>query len=128
MRTIFFLSLGLALAVMSSPQATDTDTSYLQILSDVPLAPGLSMEDDSQVDFDTADGRIAEAVAFGPAELQAVKNFYQESLTALGWTRVSPKKWLFKRDEEQLELSFKEARETVEVHFRLSSQNPIKKT
>ena len=127
MRKFFTLSFGFVLALVMNLQATDTDTSYLQILSDVPLAPGLSMEDDSQVDFDTADGRIAEAIAFGPTELQAVKEFYQESLRALGWAQVSAKKWLFKRDEEQLELNFKEANGTVEVHFRLSSQSPIKK-
>lgn len=106
-------------------QATDHNTVYVQILSDVPLAPGLSLEEDSNVILDKPEGKIVEVSAFGTADLAETQNFYHEALEALGWQRVSNKGSVFERGDESLEIVFKDGEDDLQVTFRLS---PLGKT
>tara|TARA_R110002095_G_scaffold210521_1_gene197817 strand:- start:100 stop:504 length:405 start_codon:yes stop_codon:yes gene_type:complete len=108
-------------------QATDQDTAYVQILSDIPLAPGLSLEDDSEVVFDVPEGKIVEVTTFGSADLLETQTFYKESLEALGWKQVPEKEWSYKRDEEFLEISFEDGEDDLQVKFRLMPSSTCSK-
>lgn len=108
-------------------QATDQDTAYVQILSDVPLAPGLSLEEESEVVFDVPEGKIVEVSAFGAADLADTQTFYKESLEALGWQPVPGKAWSYKRDEEFLEISFDDGENDLQVKFRLMPSSACSK-
>jgi len=108
-------------------QATDQDTAYVQILSDIPLAPGLSLEEDSEVIFDVPEGKIVEVSAFGAADLEETQTFYKESLEALGWQAVSGKEWSYKRDEECLEIFFDDGENDLQVKFRLMPSSAYSK-
>ena len=115
----FAVTLGVLCLEHSIVQATDQDTAYVQILSDIPLAPGLSLEEDSDVVFDVPEGKIVEVTAFGSADLADTQSFYKESLAALGWQAVPGKEWSYKRDEEFLEISFEDGENDLQVKFRL---------
>ncbi|HBN21795.1 MAG TPA: hypothetical protein DD412_00965 [Holosporales bacterium] len=108
-------------------QATDQDTAYVQILSDVPLAPGLSLDEESEVVFDVPEGKIVEVSAFGAADLAETQTFYKESLEALGWQSVPRKEWSYKRDEEFLEISFDDGENDLQVKFRLMPSSACSK-
>ena len=124
---LFAIALNFACPSCVSAQATDQDTAYVQILSDVPLAPGLSLEEDSEVVFDVPEGKIVEVTAFGTADLGDTQTFYNESLEALGWQAVPEKKGSYKRDDEFLEISFDDGENDLQVKFRLMPSSACKK-
>ena len=78
------LTILLALAgvlVASSVRAGD----FFDGFPDLPLMPGLSERPESAVVFDHATGQVATAVASGPVEPAAVRQFYRRTLPPLGW-------------------------------------------
>ena len=115
----FFVALFLSLALVSASSVNATPT-YLQALSDIPIAEGLSLEDGSETIFDVPEGKIVEVTTFGPLELKEVQEFYKESLLALGWQPISGKSWNYKRSDEVLEISFEDGAEDLQVKFRLT--------
>ncbi|CCQ75738.1 hypothetical protein [Magnetospira sp. QH-2] len=76
--------------------------SFLSILDDVPLMPGLSEQADAGMVFDSPQGRLAETHASGPVTADAVAAFYDQTLPQLGWARQGPN--LFLREGESLHL------------------------
>jgi len=124
---LFAIALSGAFFEGGIAQATDQDTAYVQILSDVPLAPGLSLDEESEVIFDVPEGKIVEVSAFGAADLVETQTFYKESLEALGWQAVPRKKWSYKRDEEFLEISFDDGENDLQVKFRLMPSSACSK-
>lgn len=117
--TLFAIALSMMCFECHVAQATDQDTAYVQVLSDIPLAPGLSLEEESQVIFDVPEGQIVEVATFGAADLVETQTFYKESLEALGWQAVPGKEWSYKRDEEFLEIFFDDGENDLQVKFRL---------
>lgn len=71
--------------MFAAPAAAET--SYFRLISDLPLAPGLS-EDGAAFDFDSDQGRMIGATAHGAGELASVRDFYLETLPQLGWALV----------------------------------------
>jgi len=60
-------------------------TAYFSGLDDLPLPPGFSESAPPGV-FEAPEGRILAMSAEGAGEGLAVRNFYYETLPALGWT------------------------------------------
>ncbi len=52
---------------------------------DLPLMPGLTERPEAAVVFDHATGQVATAVASGPVEPAAIRQFYRRTLPPLGW-------------------------------------------
>ncbi len=76
--TLFALA---GLLVVSSVRAGD----FFDGFPDLPLMPGLTERPESAVVFDHATGQVATAVASGPVEPAAVRQFYRRTLPPLGW-------------------------------------------
>jgi hypothetical protein len=107
----------LSLAVAAPAVAAE---GFLSRLEDLPLAPGLSEDRSAGVNFDTADGRIVQAVARGDLTARQVLDFYRETLPELGWKAESPTE--FRRGGERLRLELIEEEQELVVHYALSPQ------
>jgi len=75
---------------------------YLSVISDLPLADGLSELKDHATVFDAALGHIAAAYATGNVAADAVHAFYDATLPQLGWTREA--KGLYHRPHQTLKI------------------------
>lgn len=123
---IFCLVLWAVIALSAVSAWGQGDTSYLEDIADLPLAPGLTEETGSGLVFDKPDGRIVEAVAAGAVEPDAVVEFYLGVLPALGWqlierqTKAENEELIFEREDERFRIVIGKQAEHTDVRFELS--------
>ncbi len=91
---------------------------FLAGFEDVPVMPGITVDDDAAMAFDTPAGRIVEAYAAGPVTQDAVRQFYQTTLPQLGWVRTG--ELTFQRDGETLTVEVLDAATALTIRFRLA--------
>lgn len=91
--------------------------SFLAELEDLPLPVGLN-EQPGGLLFDSADGRIVEAKATGDLAAEQVRQFYDQTLTQLGWQTIGPLQ--FRRDNETLTIRLDDRARPLAVHFMLT--------
>lgn len=72
-----------------------------EFVADIPLMPQMALEQDLGFSFDSPSGRIIVLYARSPQSSQSVFDFYQQSLTALGWQGAAGQ---FTRGREKLEI------------------------
>lgn len=87
--------------------AVAATTRFLTGSEDVPLMEGLAEVADTRVVFDTPGGRIVGVDTRGDVDLERVRDYYVESLPALGWTRDASggDALTWRRDTEILEIT-----------------------
>lgn len=116
LRTIALLPLIVLCA--ATPVRADT---FLDVLDDVPVMPGLVEEAETAVAFESAVGRIVMAQASAPArpglDAGAVLSFYGATLPALGWRAETPTR--FRRAGEVLTLGVEQGHGRVALRFEL---------
>ena len=119
-RLATFLALA-ALLVVSSVRAGD----FFDGFTDLPLMPGLTERPEAAVVFDHATGQVATAVASGPVEPAAIRQFYRRTLQPLGWVPdcaapdcAPPDR--FRRDGEVLELELTSTDDATTARFLLT--------
>ena len=98
---------ALLLCLLAAPAAAQP---FLAYLPDVPLPPGFTELAEDGFQFDTPEGRIAEAVVAGTADAAVTLSFYRETLRQLGWVsqpaRRAPRQpEVFAREGELLTLA-----------------------
>ena len=123
--TRFLLSFLLVLIGFAG--VSRAETRYLVSLPDIPLMAEMSELKDSGVVFDKAEGRIIEeTVKVAHAGPQQVLKFYNETLPALGWTRLPSKGLLarFSRNREQLVVNVEKLGSEGLVSFAVSPSQP----
>lgn len=110
-----------ALLVVSSVRADD----FFDGFPDLPLMPGLTERPEAAVVFDHATGQVATAVASGPVEPAAIRQFYRRTLQPLGWVPecaapdcAPPDR--FRRDGEVLELELTSTDDATTARFLLT--------
>ncbi len=84
---------------------------FLKAIEDVPVPAGLTETAEPTV-FESGQGRVVRTNASGNADYSTVRNFYLESLPALGWKREADGaggKLVFTREHERLTLSIEPA-------------------
>lgn len=81
--------------------------TFLLAIEDVPLAPGLA-EAPEPVVFESSFGRVIRTTAFGSADYTATRDFYVETLPALGWAREGDS-LAFVRETERLVIALEPA-------------------
>jgi len=121
MRRVLWGGLVAAGLAVASVSAQAQSPAFLSAIEDLPLMPGLTEDVDGALQFDTANGRIAEITASGVASPSAVTDFYRRTLPQLGWQQVAPAS--YQREGEVLAIDVVELganRIEVEVHFRVS--------
>ena len=112
MRLTFFIAAVILLSAFSGRAET-----FLAGFEDVPLMPGIVVDREAVVAFDTPAGRIVEAYASGDVTQKAVQQFYQTALPQLGWTRTGVLD--FSRDGERLSLELLGEPDAVTIRFEL---------
>jgi len=80
--------------------------AFLRNLTDVPLMAGLTENPNQGLVFDTAEGRVIEAVAEGAVKGGQVRDYYAAALPELGWSV----------DLTGMDPSFSRAREVLVLH------------
>lgn len=91
--------------------------TFFSVIEDLPLAPGLIEAAGESVRFDSLDGRIVTAIAYGRGDIAAYRGFYNNALPALGWKRSAADVYL--RDGEKLFLRLERRDSSVEVRIRV---------
>ena len=91
---------------------------FLPGLEDVPAHPGLKLEREDGVVFDSPAGRIVEIFATSTLTRKQIGDFYNATLPELGWQAMGNN--LFHREEEQLTLDFFGTDGNISVRFTLA--------
>lgn len=110
----------LATAIPGLIGEAHADGAFVAGLEDVPLPPGFSVVADATTVFDKPSGRIVQSYASGSDTEAAVLAFYDRSLAALGWTRLSTGHYL--RDGEVLRIDVLGRDGTLTVRYALAPQ------
>ncbi len=113
----------LAGAAVQAPTvaAASPPPTFLSMIEDVPLMPGLAERKDLAISFDKPEGRIVEAVAEGRMSQAEVARFYATTLPQLGWKGEGNNR--FAREGEELLLNFSTAANKLTVRFALSPKH-----
>ncbi len=96
---------------------------YLSEIADLPLADGLAEQADKSTVFDAPMGRIVTAYATGTVDADAVRDFYDDALPALGWEKTG--EGSFRRKNETLKIDVLGGQDgsPVNVSFTLSAES-----
>lgn len=78
------------------------NTAYFSAMPDLPLPPGMSENTDDTVRFDQPEARVIALRAHGKIQISDIKQFYIQTLPALGWKPTGGNR--FVREDEVLEL------------------------
>ncbi len=111
----------------SSPSAAGKNrvTQFARVIDDLPLMPGLALQDDKDVLFTSGDSRIAETVATGSVRLEDVYNFYGQSLPQLGWKMIDDR--TYERDGETLRIDVRGSDATRTAYVRFTVGPSVKR-
>ncbi len=96
----------------------DEEAVFLSVIEDIPLMPGLVEDETRAIVFDAAQGRLVETYAQGRLAAEAVREFYGETLPALGWRADGETRWV--REGEALTLEIQEGPNGIDARFSLS--------
>lgn len=76
---------------------------FAKVIDDLPLMPGLKVQEDKDVLFIVGPKRIAQTTATGMVDVDDVYTYYEKSLPQLGWRKLSAR--LYERGSERLRLN-----------------------
>ncbi|MCK5545775.1 MAG: hypothetical protein KAI27_00260 [Rhodospirillaceae bacterium] len=82
--------------------AGDSKTNFLSVVDDLPLMAGL-VETGDGVQFESPQGRIVDVSATGNVGAPALRDFYENTLPHLGWTKIGP--GTYRREGEVLTIT-----------------------
>lgn len=131
-RVAVWLLVGLGLAtgmMMGRSLPVAAETRFIDALGDVPLMPGLTLEEGETVVFDAPSGRIVEISVLGTVSPAAARRFYAATLPSLGWIQAADDPGRYHREDETLVLTFTPQEglspdsygdTSLHVHFSLS--------
>ena len=112
-------ALAVSLLLIASPARAGSN--YLADIDDLPLAQGLVEDPAARVVFDKPAGRIVEAVATGRVAAGEVREFYKQTLPALGWRAVDNGGW--ERGGEHLKIEIDRDGPPVVVRFAVTPRD-----
>lgn len=75
---------------------------FAKVIDDLPLMPGLELQDDKDVLFLSGSSRIAQTTAVGMVDIDEVYYYYESSLPQLGWKKIDAR--TYERGGERLRL------------------------
>ncbi len=92
----------LVLAPLAGMAAGDNKTNFLSVVDDLPLMAGL-IEAGDGVQFESPQGRIVDVSATGNVGADALRDFYENALPHLGWSKIGP--GTYRREGEVLTIT-----------------------
>ena len=116
MRKIFFIVLLGTLFFFKEVQA-----QFVPGTEDIPLMPGLIVDENETVSFDTPAGQIVNIQAFSSQSGKDVRTFYHNTLTEMGWHAQN--NTTYQRDFDELILTITSQQAQTLVHFQLTTPN-----
>ncbi|MGD9966323.1 MAG: hypothetical protein AB7T59_07370 [Hyphomonadaceae bacterium] len=118
---------GAFIAAVISVAPAAAQTAYFAAIPDVPVAPGLTESPDpAPPRYDAEHARLVFASAQGAASAAGVRDFYHESLSALGWgLEPDAEQLVFMRGRERLFLRISETNGETLLRVRLVVNNAV---
>jgi hypothetical protein len=96
---------------------------YFSEIADLPVADGLTEQKDKSTVFDAPVGRIVTAYATGAITADAVRDFYDGALPALGWEQTGEGTFRRKNETLKIDVLGGEGGSPVNVSFTLSAES-----
>ena len=118
------LANAFALAVPLAPSGAPAG-EFFSAIRDLPLMPGLTERPEAAIVFDHEAGQVSTALASGPVEKAAIRQFYRHILPPLGWVpqcdaAPCPPPDRYRREGESLELDLAAERGETAARFLLT--------
>ena len=112
--TYFFL----LIFIFNFNLAICNEISFVNGINDIPIFKNMKNIEDSLVVFDTNKGRFVTSEIYGENNQKKIKSYYEKILPNLGWKKIKPSK--YQRDNEILDLEYKNIDEKVHLIFKIS--------
>ena len=112
--TYFFL----LIFIFNFNLAICNEISFVNGINDIPIFKNMKNIEDSLVVFDTNKGRFVTSEIFGENNQKKIESYYEKILPNLGWKKIKTSK--YQRDEEILDLEYKNIDEKVHLIFKIS--------
>lgn len=107
----------LAILLVLAPPAVADD--YFAAIDDLPVAPGMTEDENASVVFDSPAGRIVTVVATGNAQLADLRTYYRSALPALGWDPQSADAYV--REGATLTFTYSRDGDRLTMRIRLAT-------
>ena len=103
-----------------SPKIT---AEFIKGSLDIPIAKGLEIISDEEVEFDSSAGSFASSTYQSKNSIESIKKFYSETLPQMGWdlTEFSNHSSTFKRENQTLRIEFSKSQKQTLAVFILTS-------
>ena len=108
----------LLIIIFNSNLAICNEISFINGINDIPIFKNMKNMEDSLVVFDTNKGRFITSEIFGENNQKKIESYYEKILPNLGWKKIKTSK--YQRDEEILDLEYKNIEEKVHIIFKIS--------
>ncbi|MFN4088753.1 MAG: hypothetical protein ACK4QW_06865 [Alphaproteobacteria bacterium] len=122
--SILALVVALTAGLLAAPATVRADgPGFVGGFEDLPLMPGLWVDERAGVLFEKPSGRIVEAVAGGTVAAADIRSFYGATLPELGWSpvpAVGGAGLLYRRSAEMLHIEIRDDRRARQVRFFLT--------
>lgn len=106
----------------STALSQEAEESPLDLMN-LPIYQGFSLLDEATLVFDKAEGRIIQAEIEGVADEALVRQFYDQTLSSLGWQLDGRKSEAhhrhYSRDQEHLSLEYERDGDYLNIRFYL---------
>lgn len=117
----FFVAISLLMSAVRPDAAWAV--AYLSAIADLPLPDGLAEQADKSTVFDAPLGRIVTAYASGRVDADDVRDFYDDALPPLGWTKVGEGNYRRQAESLKIDVLGGQGGSPVNVSFTLSAES-----
>lgn len=97
--------------------------AYLSAIADLPLPDGLAEQADKSTVFDAPLGRIVTAYASGKVDADNVRDFYDDALPPLGWSKIGEGSYRRQSETLKIDVLGGQGGSPVNVSFTLSAES-----
>jgi len=100
-----------------------TSAEFIKGSLDIPVAKGLEIISDEEVEFDSSSGSFASSTYQSKNSIESIKKFYTETLPQMGWDLIefSNHSSTFKRENQILKIEFSKSQKQTLAVFILTS-------
>ena len=107
----------------SNALSSKVSAEFIKGSLDIPVAKGLEIISDEEVEFDSASGSFASSTYQSKNSIESIKKFYTETLPQMGWnlTEFSNHSAIFKRENQVLKIEFSKSQKQTLAVFILTN-------
>ena len=107
----------------SEALSSKVSAEFIKGSLDIPVAKGLEIISDEEVEFDSSSGSFASSTYQSKNSIDSIKKFYSETLPQMGWdlTEFSNHSAIFKRENQVLKIEFSKSQKQTLAVFILTN-------